>query len=125
LLLKKKTILKPQDQKIYNELESLMTTQKLYLQSDLTLKKIADILGIKQWKLSEIISNTTQGNFYTYINTYRLEEFKKMLLNNEYTHLSLEGIAHEAGFGSKTTFYSFFKKTEGVTPKTYQKSLRQ
>ena len=63
-------------------------------------------------------------NFNEYINSYRIKSFKKKALDPANRHLTLLGLAYESGFNSKTVFNSFFKKTEGQTPRQWVKSAR-
>ena len=101
-----------------------MEGTKAYLQSDLTLKSVSETLQTKQGTLSRVIIQATRANYYTYLNNFRLAEFKQLLVQEENKKFSLEGLAKQAGFGSKTTFYTFFKKVEGMTPKEYRKKLK-
>lgn len=97
------------------------TAEKLYLDPGLTLSSLADHIGINPHDLSYIINNGLQKNFYQFINELRTEEAKTLLLSEEATRLDMYGIAISAGFNSRTTFYSSFKKTTGTTPTEYIK----
>ena len=54
--------------------------------------------------------------FNEFVNTYRIEEVKKYLLQNDFSNLTISGMALEAGFNSQATFQRVFKKLEGMTP---------
>ncbi len=105
-------------------LETVMKEQKPYLQSNLTLQGLAQVLGIKEKELSELLNAGFSSNFYNYINEYRIEEVKKLLLDPEKQHLSNYGIAQEAGFSSKSSFFGLFKKHLGMTPGAYKKQFQ-
>ncbi len=62
-----------------NQLELCMETQKPYLINDLSLNTLADVMDINPRSLSRLINEKAGTNFYDYINTYRLNEFKKGL----------------------------------------------
>jgi AraC-like DNA-binding protein len=64
-------------------------------------------------------------NFYTYVNKFRLEYSQSLLKNPKKQHLSMEGVAYESGFGSKSTFNTLFKKHIEMTPIQYKKSKNQ
>ena len=51
---------------------------------------------------------------------FRLDYSKSLLNNPNKKHLSIEGIAYESGFGSKSTFNTLFKKDTGTTPSQYK-----
>ena len=72
-----------------------------------------------------MINTHTQNNFYHFTNQFRVEEFKKLLLSTKAKQLSLLGLAEEAGFYSKSIFYTVFKDAEGITPKQYQNQLKK
>lgn len=68
-------------------------------------------------QVSQIINIRFQKNFSEVINSYRVEEAKNLLIQKP--NYSIEGIAFEAGFGSKATFNRVFKKHTGLTPSEY------
>jgi len=98
----------------------LMQQEKPYLDSELTLPKLAAWLSMNTYQASYLINTCFAENFYSYINRYRLEECKRMLSGKEYDHLSILGIAFECGFNSKTTFNTAFKKYTSLSPKEFK-----
>jgi len=120
----------PKEELKYNEKDKLEFTnikekiivKKLYTNPDLNLRTLAIDLGIKEKELSRIIN--TQTNFYQLINSFRVTEFKVLIQSPKASQLSLLGLAYESGFSSKSTFYSTFKKLEGMTPKQYETKLK-
>lgn len=109
----------------YKELERLCLEQKIYRDSSLDRFSVAEKLGISPSYLSQIINAITNENFSTYINRYRVEEVKKLIVDDEFDNYSLLSIGLECGFSSKTTFYNAFKKFTGVTPNTYKKRINK
>lgn len=95
--------------------------KKLYLDPSLTLTTLSEYVGLSPHDLSYILNNGLDKSFYQYINELRTEEAKRLLLSDEITKLDMSGIAIRAGFNSRTTFYSNFKKVTGLTPKEYMK----
>lgn len=108
---------------IKNQLLDYMKKESPYLSSTITLRTLASLLNLSPNVLSWVINERLQKNFNEFINSYRLEYFKKLLVDPDNQHISILGLAYESGFNSKTVFNTFFKKTEGMTPKAYQKSL--
>lgn len=100
----------------------LMETEKPYLDSELSLVKLATLMEVSTHILSYIINNGFDENFYQFINRYRIEEAKKQILNPQMNHLSLLGIGFEVGFNSKTVFNTTFKKYTGQTPSEFKKA---
>lgn len=105
--------------KIYARLHNLMEKDKHYLNSNLTLKILADLLGTNTKYLSQVVNNQAGCNFQQFVNNYRVKEVKEKLTSKEYQHLTLFGIALQCGFKNKSTFYKVFKETEGMTPREY------
>lgn len=101
-------------------LGSVMQEKKRYLDSDLSLSKLADELGISIHHLSQIINENLKTNFYDYINSNRIEEAKKRLTDPQNSHLSIASIGYDVGFNSISAFNSAFKKFTGFTPTQYK-----
>ena len=96
--------------------------EKLYLDPLLTLKGLSDKIGLNTHELSYVLNNGIGKSFYHFINEMRTEEAKSLLLSEDMKHFDMLGIAIRAGFNSKTTFYTTFKKLTGLTPKEYMKA---
>jgi AraC-like DNA-binding protein len=64
-------------------------------------------------------------SFFDFVNEYRVQEAKRLLCSPQSDHLSILGIALDAGFNSKSAFYTAFGKYAGITPSEYRKQLRR
>lgn len=105
---------------LFEQIEQLMVTEELYLQQELKLNVLADKLESSVHHISQAINENAAKSFPDYINTYRIEAAKKMLLvPNPNT---IFAIAIDSGFNSKANFYHVFKKLTGVTPTQFRKS---
>lgn len=113
-LLDKATIAKYSD-KLLAHLEET----KPYLNPDLSLRSLASELDIHPNHLSWLLNNSIGKNFNEFINHYRIETFKSIAGNPDNEHLTIEGLAYESGFNSKTVFNTYFKKETGLTPKQF------
>ena len=113
-----------EDLTLFNQLKSQIEEEKLYTNTATNLRTLAISLNIKEKELSRLINTCTETNFYHFINTFRVEEFKQLLASPKAEQLSILGLAQEAGFSSKSTFYTAFKKIEGMTPKQYESTLK-
>ncbi|MBR8537616.1 AraC family transcriptional regulator [Carboxylicivirga sediminis] len=107
---------------IKGRLEGLMSEQKPYLDSDLNLVKLADMLEITSHQLSHVINKGYNENFFQFVNKFRVEKAKVMLIDSQNDKLSILGVAFESGFSSKTSFNTTFKKMTGQTPSEYKKA---
>jgi AraC-like DNA-binding protein len=104
-----------------SKLYLVMKQEKPYLDSELNLVKLAEILNITPHQLSYVINTGFNENFFQHINKYRVEKAKKLLVNEEMNNLSILGIAFESGFNSKTSFNTTFKKITTLTPSEFKK----
>ncbi|HEX8146723.1 MAG TPA: helix-turn-helix domain-containing protein [Pyrinomonadaceae bacterium] len=100
-----------------------MKDEKFYLDAELTVAKLAEKLSIPPPHLSQIINERLKQNFVDFINTYRVEEAKRNLLDPVKRHYSVLAIAEEAGFNSKSSFNSVFKKHAQMTPSEFRKAF--
>lgn len=102
-------------------LGEIMNVQKPYLNSELNLIKLAELINMTPHQLSYVINTGFNENFFNYINSYRVEKAKELLVKEEMNKLSILGIAFESGFNSKTSFNTTFKKITGQTPSEFKK----
>ncbi len=103
---------------IQTRLQQLITTDRLFLDANLSISKVAGLLQISSVKISQTLNEHLNTNFNDYINSYRIEAAKKMI-EKEHT-FTLEAIAMDCGFNSKSTFYNAFKKQTGTTPSKFR-----
>jgi AraC-like DNA-binding protein len=108
---------------ITTKLNDLMASEKPFLNAKLDIYTLAEKASINKHQLSQAINLGLSINFYDYVNSYRIGEFKRKVKEENYGHLSLLGIALESGFNSKSSFNLVFKKNEGMTPSAFKKSL--
>lgn len=99
---------------------AFMEAQKPYLMPDLNAEELAEGIQITKHALSQVLNGHFQKNFFDFINDYRIEDAKKRLIDPAFAHLTIRGIALDAGFKSKSTFYTLFKEYTGISPTEYQ-----
>ncbi len=117
-----KSRLKPEDkQKIRTRILECFEKQKPYLDSELTIVRLADMLKTSRHVLTEVINTEFGRNFYQFVNEYRVEAVKQKLSDPKLRHLSIEAIGYDCGFNSKSTFFSVFKAVAGCTPLQFRK----
>ncbi len=101
------------------KIETLIQQEGLYKNPELTLTQVAKELETNAAVVSKAINQGFQMNFNDFINNYRIEAVKNMLLQGEQKKSTLLGIAFDCGFNSKATFNRAFKKNTGFTPKDF------
>ncbi len=105
------------------KLSAYMESHQPYLRTDLKLEHIAEELNIGKHLLSFVINNGFQQNFNMFINSYRVEEFKKRIIAGAAKQKDIASIAEDVGFNSTATFYKVFRKITAQTPRQYIKGL--
>lgn len=111
------------DEEQKNNLITYMNTFKPHRDAELTLTSLAKQVNMSRNQLSELINNSVGCNFYDFVNKYRVEDVKQMLTLPSNKNYTLLAIAFDAGFPSKSTFNSIFKKFTGLTPSEYKNGL--
>lgn len=104
---------------INKKLINRLAKDDIYLEADLSLHKLAEEIDVKPHNLSQVINQYHQKHFHDFINMYRIEEAKKLLLE---TSLKIEAVAFDSGFNSISTFNVAFKKETGLTPSKFRKN---
>ena len=102
-------------------IETSMKEEKLFLQTDLSLKSLAEYIHLNPNKLSWLINDKIGKNFNELINGYRIQAFMQKAVDPTNKHLTILGLAYESGFNSKSVFNEFFKRSTGLTPKAWLK----
>lgn len=104
-----------------HRLMHVIEEKELYLDSELTLAELANEADLSTHQVSQVLNGQLEQNFFTFVNSYRVERAKVCLLADDMSHLAIVDIAMEVGFKSKSSFYDAFKKSIGMTPNQYRK----
>lgn len=106
--------------RVRGELRRLMETERLFLDEDLSLGRLAAELKLTQHQLSWFINEDLGENFYSLVNRYRVDAARKML--REEPERTVLSIALAVGFNSKSSFHTAFTRLTGQTPAAYRKN---
>lgn len=104
---------------MFDELTQHIERERSYRNSKLNLATLADSAGLSPHHLSEVLNQHAGQNFNHFINAYRVKEVCEQL--HSATSSAVLDIALQAGFSSKSTFNTIFKKFTGLTPTQYRK----
>lgn len=108
---------------LHRKLKTYTANEKPYLDPDLKIADLAKIIGTSSHSLSYLFNQYLHISYYDFINQYRIEEFKKIATDPQYERYTLTAMAHICGFSSRASFFRSFKKSTGITPNEYIKSL--
>ncbi|MBP7176278.1 MAG: helix-turn-helix transcriptional regulator [Thermoclostridium sp.] len=104
-------------------LNKLMEEERLFTNPELNLNDLAKRLDISRNTLSQYLNICLKTNYNDYINRLRVEEMKLLLLDSNKSYLTIQALAQEAGFQSKTTYNRLFKQFTGVTPSEFKRGI--
>lgn len=111
-------------QELLNKVIEIFEEKQIYKEEGLTIRKLSEYLNIQEYKLRNII-NKSLGfkNFNDLLNTYRINEAKKLLVNSP-EKVSITRIALEVGYPNAAVFNRAFKQFTGITPSEYRKKKK-
>jgi AraC-like DNA-binding protein len=109
---------------IHQQLLQYLENNKPYLKGDLKAAELAESLNISTSHLSQVLNQKQGQNFFEFINQYRVKAVQEKMKDPAHHHLTILGIAFDAGFNSKTSFNQLFKKFTGETPSSYYKKVK-
>lgn len=110
------------DLQLKEQLLTLMKTEQLYLDNEINLAKLSKKLDTSTHQLSATLNTAIGQNFSNFINNYRIEAAKLILIDPKKQHYTMLQVAFEAGFNSKTVFNTCFKRSTTASPTAYKKS---
>jgi AraC-like DNA-binding protein len=106
-------------------LEEDLVRLQLFKRQGLTVYQLTKMCDIPSRALSYILSTVYKKRFNDFINEYRVEYIVKRLHSDDWRGLTLEGLAFEAGFSSRTTFFLAFKKVHNMSPSQYVNKIEK
>jgi len=109
--------------RLFDRIKFSMDEEGLYLDPDLTLRKLSTHLDTNTKYLSQVINHHGGCNFLTFVNGYRIAKVKEHLNAGDFYKHTFYGIAQRCGFKNKSTFYKVFRDMTGATPKVYAEEL--
>ncbi|MGX5689615.1 helix-turn-helix domain-containing protein [Arcticibacter tournemirensis] len=101
------------------KIEEYVISNKVFLKPGISIHELASGLNIPVRTLSYILNHHYKQRFNDFINNYRISYIVERFDNDDWKNLTFEGLAKEAGFSSRSTFFSVFKKLKGLTPSEY------
>jgi AraC-like DNA-binding protein len=102
-------------------IRNTMEKQQLYLTQNLNIEDFARQVGIHYREVSSIINKEFNTNFFEFVNEYRVNRAKQMLVDPRYSQMTIFDILLESGFNSKSSFHRFFKRYAGMSAAEFRK----
>lgn len=121
---KNKLSFSEKDKKNLKRVTDLVINETLYKNSTLKIDDIASKIDLNSKYVSFLLNSGLEKSFYDYINGLRIEEFKSRLQNSADNILTIQSLAEESGFKSRSTYNDLFKKYESITPKQFKERMQ-
>jgi AraC-like DNA-binding protein len=102
-------------------IRAVMEEQQLYLTQNLNIEEFARHVGLHYREVSSIINKHFDTNFFEFVNAYRVDKAKAMLVDPVFAHMTILDILLESGFNSKSAFHRFFKRYTGMSAADFRK----
>jgi AraC-like DNA-binding protein len=112
---------KEEVERVYGRLKEWMEIEKPFVDPTLSLNSLAQQLACHPNLLSQCVNQMEGKNFSEFVNQHRVALSQELLSNEKFADRSVEAIAFEVGFSSKSVFFTAFKKQTGMTPSEYRK----
>ena len=113
-----KTEVTSTDSDLMNSIVQLMEQQHLYLNPELKVTDVADVLGVHRNAVSACINSQQGCTFRQWVNDFRLQHAKRLLVDTP--DMKMSAIGMESGFANERSFFRSFKEATGLTPKEWQ-----
>lgn len=98
----------------------ILVDGKAYKDKTFSAKKLAEMLHTNTRYVSLVINTRFQGNYTSFVNSLRVEEAMRLLVDRKYDTLSIQDISDIVGFSCRQTFYNAFVKIRGISPQDYR-----
>ena len=99
-----------------------MEIQKLYLKHNLNIEEFSKRIDLPVKEVSAVINKHYGTNFFEFMNTYRVEEAKRLLSDEKHADMTVLDVLLQSGFNSKSAFHRFFNRLVGVSPTEFRKN---
>ncbi len=106
--------------KLLEQVKIMFQNENIYLRNAVSLKSVAKQLGVSPHELSQVINENEHKNFSEFVNHYRIEKAKKLLVDQSYASEKIATVAYDCGFGNVTSFNLAFKSETKLTPSQYR-----
>lgn len=116
----------PVDQELLKKLQDAMAVGKAYTQESLSIRTLAEQLGVQEYLLRRLINGGLgYRNFNDYLNELRINEAARILADAGEASIPIIRLAMDLGFGSLAPFNKAFKERKGMTPTEFKRQSQE
>lgn len=103
------------------KVEHGMKVDKFFLKQNLNIEEFSRRIDLPVKEVSSVINKHYKTNFFEFMNSYRVEEAKRLLTDPQSAQMTILDILLQSGFNSKSAFHRFFNRLVGISPSEYRK----
>ncbi|MEP0131632.1 MAG: helix-turn-helix domain-containing protein [Eudoraea sp.] len=107
---------------ILNHIVAQMENEKYFVKSTASLSGLARTINESPHHVSQVINENLGQSFFELMATYRVREAQQILKTKLGKKLTIEEVAEQVGYNSKSAFNTAFKKITSQTPSTFRDS---
>jgi len=108
---------------LHQKVRTYMEEKRPFVNPDLKIADLAKAVDTSSYSLSFLFNQFLNQSYYDFVNEYRIAEFKKMANDARYAKYTLTALAELCGFSSRASFFRTFKKSTGITPNEYIRTI--
>ena len=102
-----------------DRIKLFLVEKEMYLNPGLSVEMLAKEADIPKHHLSELFNAYLGKSFYNLIAEYRIKKAMTLIEERGYS-MTIEALAYESGFNSKTSFNKYFKEITGTLPSEFR-----
>lgn len=106
------------EENCFQKIQELFKNEKPFLQEKYSIGRLAKDIDFPVYIVSQTINRRFNQGYFDFINRHRINEVIQLLKTSS-NKITIEGIAYQCGFCSRTSFYSAFKKETGENPSKF------
>lgn len=104
---------------------AVMEEEAVIYDPKFSINMLAGLVQANHQYVSQVINSTFRKNFRTFLNSYRIREAQRLFAEPESAKYTIESVALQVGFKSRSTFREAFKEVTGISPNFYLKSVQE
>ena len=112
-------------EELKEKIVKIVCIQKKYRDKKFTARRLAEELGTNTRYVSAVVNLCFNKNYTSFVNGYRIEEAKQVLIDPQASELTMEDISDMVGFSNRQSFYASFYRVTGMAPREYRRKYME
>jgi len=122
---KKIAIVHDVQNELLDRILTLMEDTSVICDTTFSITKLAVLVQSNHNYVSQVINTGLSKNFRSFLNSYRIREAQRIFSAPDAGKYTIESVALQVGFKSRSAFRDAFREITGVSPTFYLKSMKK